>query len=146
MNPLKKRQKLDDEQLETYCKELDDLQDKLDVIDKEERDKVIQLSVEYNKQRKPHFDKRNELVSKIPDFWLTAVSYFPVGIVLLRNNGLFFPSLNTTLFSAVCSRRKMKRFSSIFPQWRLLKRMMSSPDTRLLWCVPTVKLLTQTAN
>ena len=89
MNPLKKRQKLDDEQLETYCKELDDLQDKLDVIDKEERDKVIQLSVEYNKQRKPHFDKRNELVSKIPDFWLTAVSYFPVGIVL-RINGLFF--------------------------------------------------------
>lgn len=121
MNPLKKRQKLDDEQLETYCKELDDMQEKLDDLDKEERDKVIQLSVEYNKLKKPHFAKRNELAAKIPDFWLTAVC--PSILPLLSHCkqkmfNLMFCSLNIIPFWALCWRRKMKISSSIWHQWK----------------------------
>jgi len=35
---------------------------------------VLEVEQKYNVIRKPVYDKRNEIIKTIPDFWLTAVS------------------------------------------------------------------------
>lgn len=43
-------------------------------INEEASDKVLEVEQKYNEIRKPVYDKRNEIIKAIPDFWLTAVS------------------------------------------------------------------------
>lgn len=45
-------------------------------INEEASEKVLELEQQYNEIRKPVYDKRNEVVKSIPDFWLTAVSAY----------------------------------------------------------------------
>jgi len=78
MNPIQKRQKLDDEQTEKLFAELDEEQDKIEALDQEENAKVIEIAKQYNQHRKPHMHKRNEIISRVPDFWFTAFSNHPV--------------------------------------------------------------------
>lgn len=44
-------------------------------INEEASDKVLEVEQKYNEIRKPVYDKRNNIIKSIPDFWLTAVSY-----------------------------------------------------------------------
>lgn len=37
-------------------------------------EEILKVEQKYNKLRKPFFEKRNELIKKIPSFWLSAVS------------------------------------------------------------------------
>lgn len=43
-------------------------------INEEASDKVLEVEQKYNEIRKPIYDKRNDIVKSIPDFWLNAVS------------------------------------------------------------------------
>lgn len=43
-------------------------------INEEASDKVLEVEQKYNEIRKPIYDKRNDIIKSIPDFWLTAVS------------------------------------------------------------------------
>lgn len=43
-------------------------------INEEASDKVLEVEQKYNEVRKPVYDKRNDIIKAIPDFWLTAVS------------------------------------------------------------------------
>ena len=43
-------------------------------INEEASDKVLEVEQKYNEIRKPIYDKRNDIIKFIPDFWLTAVS------------------------------------------------------------------------
>lgn len=45
-------------------------------INEEASEKVLELEQQYNEIRKPVYDKRNEIVKSIPEFWLTAVSAY----------------------------------------------------------------------
>lgn len=45
-------------------------------INEEASDKVVELEQKYNVIRKPIYDKRNDIIKCIPDFWLTAVSAY----------------------------------------------------------------------
>jgi len=78
MNPVKKRQRLADEQAEQLFAELDSTQEKIEVLDQEENNKVIEITKHYNQQRNPHLAKRTEVISKVPDFWLTAFHNHPI--------------------------------------------------------------------
>jgi hypothetical protein len=44
-------------------------------INDEASDKVLEIEQKYNEIRKPVYDKRNEIIKSIPDFWLNAVSF-----------------------------------------------------------------------
>lgn len=66
---------------------------------------LVQVEQKYNKMRKPDFEKRNELIKKIPNFWITAVSHrlpsFPT-----------LPSLSVPLYTALlfcCVEQMSKR-------------------------------------
>ena len=43
-------------------------------INEEASDKVLEVEKQFNKVRRPIFNKRSEAISKIPEFWITVVS------------------------------------------------------------------------
>ncbi|XP_057480292.1 NAP1-related protein 2-like isoform X2 [Actinidia eriantha] len=57
---------------------LQEIQDELEKIDEEASDKVLEVEQKYNEIRKPVYEKRNDIIKLIPDFWLTAFLSHPV--------------------------------------------------------------------
>ena len=45
-------------------------------INEKASDEVLEVEKKYNEVRKPVYEKRNDIIKSIPDFWLTAVSTF----------------------------------------------------------------------
>lgn len=43
-------------------------------VNEEASDKVLEVEQKYNEIRRPVYNKRNDIIQNIPDFWLTAVS------------------------------------------------------------------------
>ncbi|CAI0401604.1 unnamed protein product [Linum tenue] len=64
-----------DEELVLSIEKLQEIQDELEKINEEASDKVLEVEQKYNVVRKPVYDKRNDIIKSIPDFWLTAVSF-----------------------------------------------------------------------
>ncbi|XP_075503430.1 NAP1-related protein 2-like isoform X4 [Primulina tabacum] len=57
---------------------LQEIQEELQKINEEASEKVLEVEQKYNEIRKPVYDKRNDLIKSIPDFWLTAFLSHPV--------------------------------------------------------------------
>lgn len=53
-------------------------------INEEASDKVLEVEQQYNEKRKPVYEKRNDIIKSIPDFWLTAVSDLSLSILFLK--------------------------------------------------------------
>ncbi|KAJ6387141.1 hypothetical protein OIU78_016955 [Salix suchowensis] len=66
-----------DEELVLSIEKLQEIQDDLEKINEEASDKVLEVEQKYNEIRKPVYDKRNEIIKSIPDFWLTAFLSHP---------------------------------------------------------------------
>lgn len=49
-------------------------------VNEQASDEVLEIEQKYNEIRRPVYEKRNEIIKSIPDFWVTAVS--PVNIFL----------------------------------------------------------------
>jgi len=45
-------------------------------VNEEASDKVLEVEQFYNEIRRPVYNKRNDIIHNIPDFWLTAVRFF----------------------------------------------------------------------
>ena len=83
--PAAKQQKLDegqgtsegdyDAETQKALEEIDACQNDIDALNEKASEEILKVEQKYNQQRKPHFDKRNELIKKIPNFWVTAVSF-----------------------------------------------------------------------
>ncbi|KAG5571802.1 hypothetical protein H5410_061568 [Solanum commersonii] len=78
-----KKQKVDEENnidgdLVFSIEKLQEIQDELEKINEEASDKVLEVEQKYNEVRKPVYDKRNNIIKAIPDFWLTAFLSHPV--------------------------------------------------------------------
>lgn len=56
---------------------LQEVQDELEKVNEEASDKVLEVEQKFNEVRRPVYVKRNEIISKIPDFWLTAFLSHP---------------------------------------------------------------------
>jgi template-activating factor I len=55
-------------------KKLEEIQDELKKINEEATDKFFEIKHKYNEVSKPLYDKRNNLIKSIPNFWLTVFS------------------------------------------------------------------------
>ncbi|OAY31022.1 NAP1-related protein 2 [Manihot esculenta] len=73
-----------DEALVLSIEKLQEIQDELEKINEEASDKVLEVEQKYNEIRKPVYDKRNDIIKSIPDFWLTAFLSHPVLHTLLN--------------------------------------------------------------
>ncbi|KAH6755064.1 NAP1-related protein 2 [Perilla frutescens var. hirtella] len=66
-----------DGELVLSIEKLQELQDELEKINEEASEKVLEVEQKYNEIRKPVYDKRNDVIQSIPDFWLTAFMSHP---------------------------------------------------------------------
>nr|GMC59433.1 NAP1-related protein 2-like isoform X1 [Ipomoea batatas] len=72
-----------DQDLILSIEKLQEVQDELEKVNEQASDEVLEVEQKYNEIRRPVYDKRNEVIKSIPDFWLTAVS--PNHSILLSN-------------------------------------------------------------
>lgn len=49
------------------------MQSELDVLNERASSEIIEIEQKYNKLRAPHFEARQQLIDKIPNFWVTVV-------------------------------------------------------------------------
>jgi len=57
--------------------EIDKVQNEIDSINEKASEEILKVEQKYNQMRKPHFEKRNNLIKKIPNFWVTAFVNHP---------------------------------------------------------------------
>lgn len=68
--------------------DIDGCQNKIDALNEKASEEILQVEQKYNKLRKPHYEQRNELIKNIPNFWVTAVSFFKTETRTLIHNNL----------------------------------------------------------
>uniref|UniRef100_A0A5B6ZX19 Putative NAP1-related protein 2 n=1 Tax=Davidia involucrata TaxID=16924 RepID=A0A5B6ZX19_DAVIN len=80
-----------DGELVLSIEKLQEIQDELEKINEEASDKVLEIEQKYNEIRKPVYDKRNDIIKSIPDFWLTAFLSHPAlgGLLTERDQKIF---------------------------------------------------------
>lgn len=69
-----------DEETQKTLQDIDNCQDEIDVLNEKASEEILKVEQRYNKLRAPFFEKRNGLISNIPNFWITCVS-FSISIV-----------------------------------------------------------------
>ncbi|XP_059077338.1 NAP1-related protein 2 isoform X6 [Cryptomeria japonica] len=62
-----------DSELILAIEKLQEIQEELEKVNEEASDKVLEVEQKYNEIRRPVYEKRNDLIQTIPEFWLTAV-------------------------------------------------------------------------
>ena len=72
---------LDDSQFDAETQKalenIDECQNEIDALNEKASEEILKVEQKYNKLRKPHYDKRNELIEQIPNFWVTAFVNHP---------------------------------------------------------------------
>jgi template-activating factor I len=58
-------------------KNLVEIQDELEKINEEATDEVLEIKQKYSEVSKPFYDKRNNLINSIPNFWIAMFSIHP---------------------------------------------------------------------
>ena len=79
-----------DPETQKALEEIDTCQNEIDSLNEKASEEILKVEQKFNKLRKPFFEKRNDLIKKIPNFWVTAVSnitchscpFFPWPVVL----------------------------------------------------------------
>jgi len=68
-----------DYDLETQkaLEEIDNTQNDIDALNEKASEEILKVEQKYNKLRKPYFEKRNEIIKRIPNFWVTSFINHP---------------------------------------------------------------------
>jgi len=62
---------------------IDEVQNEIDRLNEQASEEILKVEQKYNKLRQPHFQRRTDLISKIPNFWVTAFVNHPQVSALL---------------------------------------------------------------
>ncbi|XP_015599689.1 protein SET isoform X2 [Cephus cinctus] len=85
-SPNKKVKKLEDSggevrdydyETQKALEEIDGCQNQIDGLNEKASDEILEVEKKYNKLRKPYFQKRNDIIKRIPNFWVTAFVNHP---------------------------------------------------------------------
>jgi len=66
-----------DPETQKALEEIDACQNEIDTLNEKASEEILTVEQKYNKLRKPFFEKRNDLIQKIPNFWVTAFVNHP---------------------------------------------------------------------
>jgi len=66
-----------DAETQKALEEIDSCQNEIDQLNEKASEEILKVEQKYNKLRKPFFQKRNDLIKKIPNFWVTAFVNHP---------------------------------------------------------------------
>lgn len=78
-----------DAETQKALEEIDACQNEIDSLNEKASEEILKVEQKYNKLRKPYFEQRNELIKKIPNFWVTAVSFAPYACFQPCRNGKY---------------------------------------------------------
>lgn len=82
-----------DLEIQKTLEEIDGCQNQIDGLNEKASDEILEVEKKYNKLRKPYFQKRNDIIKRIPNFWVIAVSFLISDVMFYC---LFFFCLNST--------------------------------------------------
>ncbi len=57
--------------------EMDSIQTEIDSLNEKASEEILKVEQKYNKLRKPFFQMRNQLIAKIPNFWIKTFENHP---------------------------------------------------------------------
>lgn len=80
MASIAKKVKKSDDALEDESEaleEIDSCQNEIDALNEKASEEILKVEQTYNSLRKPFFQKRNEIIQRIPSFWVTAIVNHP---------------------------------------------------------------------
>jgi len=85
LEPMLKKPRIDDsveerdfdEETQKALEEIDANQNEIDALNEQASEEILKVEQKYNKLRRPFYDKRNEIIKRIPKFWLTAFINHP---------------------------------------------------------------------
>jgi len=77
-----------DIEIQKTLEEIDGCQNQIDGLNEKASDEILEVEKKYNKLRKPYFQKRNDIIKRIPNFWVTAVSFYRMARSSLVNRQL----------------------------------------------------------
>ncbi|XP_055636885.1 protein SET [Toxorhynchites rutilus septentrionalis] len=80
MASVPKKVKKSDDALEDESEALeaiDSCQNEIDTLNEKASEEILKVEQKYNALRKPYFQKRNEIIKRIPSFWVTAIVNHP---------------------------------------------------------------------
>lgn len=64
-----------DEEIQKALEEVDSCQNEIDGINEQASGEILKIEQKYNLLRNPLYEKRNEIINRIPHFWVTTVSF-----------------------------------------------------------------------
>ena len=64
-----------DKEQQEAIEQIDEVQNEIDRLNEQASEEILKVEQKYNKLRQPFFKKRSDLIAKIPNFWVTAVSF-----------------------------------------------------------------------
>lgn len=66
-----------DAETQKALEEIDACQNEIDALNEKASEEILKVEQKYNKSRKPYFEKRNDIIKRIPNFWVTAFVNHP---------------------------------------------------------------------
>lgn len=64
-----------DKEQQEAIEQIDEVQNEIDKLNENASEEILKVEQKYNTLRQPYFKKRSDLIAKIPNFWVTAVSF-----------------------------------------------------------------------
>lgn len=64
-----------DAETQKSLEEIDSCQNEIETLNEQASEEILKVEQKFNQLRKPHFDRRAEIINKVPNFWTTAVSF-----------------------------------------------------------------------
>merc|ERR1712001_203750 len=66
-----------DKETQKRLYDLDAEQNNVDLLNHKERQELLKIDQKYSKLMRPYLDKRNEIIKRVPKFWLTTFINHP---------------------------------------------------------------------
>lgn len=73
-----------DAETQKALEDIDACQNEIDSLNEKASEEILKVEQKYNKLRKPFFEKRNELIKNIPNFWVNAFTNHPTLTTILE--------------------------------------------------------------
>ncbi|XP_065192058.1 protein SET-like [Sycon ciliatum] len=66
------------DRLRRYLSDLENTQDSLNELNEKASEEILRVEQRFNELRKPHFSRRSEIITEIPQFWMQALLSHPL--------------------------------------------------------------------
>ncbi|TVU14187.1 hypothetical protein EJB05_37636 [Eragrostis curvula] len=117
---------------------LQEVQEEIEKVNEEASNKVLEVELKYNDIRRPVYVRRNEVIQKIPDFWLTTFLSHPIlGELLTEEDQEIFKHLESIDveesedIKSICSITLTFSANPYFEDKKLTKTYSISDDGRI---------------